>query len=172
MTGCCQQAHMATPTRRYAGHTRNGSALTELILRTFRVHGALIAAGDRLAHPLGLTAARWQVLGSVAGLAHPAPVAHVAREMGLTRQSVQRIADQLVADALLEYQDNPHHKRAPLVVMTARGQRVFAGVTAHQVPWVNDLARGVLSRDIEVAIDVLRRVEERLSSGAAALSEG
>ena len=92
--------------------------------------------------------------------------------MGLTRQSVQRIADQLVADALLEYQDNPHHKRAPLVVMTARGQKVFAGVTAHQVPWVNDLARGVLSRDIEVAIDVLRRVEERLSSGAAALSGG
>jgi hypothetical protein len=66
-----------------------------------------------------------------------------------------------VADALLEYHDNPHHKRAPLVVMTA-----------HQVPWVNDLARGVSSRDIEVAIDVLRRVEERLSSGAAALSRG
>ena len=128
------------------------------------------AAGDRLAHPLGLTAARWQVLGSVAGVAHPAPVAHVAREMGLTRQSVQRIADRLVADALLEYQDNPHHKRAPLVVMTARGRKVFAGVTERQGPWANDLARGVSSHDIGVAIDVLRRVEERLSSSAAALS--
>ncbi len=159
---------MAIPTQRYTGHTRNGSALTELILRTFRVHGALIAAGDRLASPLGLTAARWQVLGSVAGLAHPAPVAHVAREMGLTRQSVQRIADQLAADGLLEYQNNPHHKRAPLVVMTARGQKAFAGVTALQVPWVNDLARGVSSRDIEAAMDVLRRVDERLASGAAA----
>lgn len=161
---------MAIPPRRYAGHTRNGSALTELILSTFRVHGALLAAGDRLAHPLGLTAARGQVLGSVAGLAQPAPVAHVAREMGLTRQSVQRVADQLVADGLLEYQHNPHHKRAPLVVMTAHGQKVFARVTARQVPWVNDLARGVSSRDIGVAIDVLRRVEERLSAGAAALS--
>lgn len=163
---------MVMPTRRRAGHSRNGSALTALILRTFRVHGALLAAGDRLAHPLGLTAARWQVLGSVAGLAQPAPVAHVAREMGLTRQSVQRIADQLVADALLEYQDNPHHKRAPLVVMTARGRKVFAGVTERQVPWVNDLARGLSVRDIEVAMDILRRLEERLSPVAAALSEG
>ncbi len=163
---------MMIPTRRRAGHSRNGSALTALILSTFRVHGALLAAGDRLAHPLGLTAARWQVLGSVAGLAQPAPVAHVAREMGLTRQSVQRIADQLVADALLDYQDNPHHKRAPLVVMTARGRKVFAGVTERQVPWVNDLARGLSVRDIEVAMDILRRLEERLSPEAAALSGG
>lgn len=163
---------MTTPTRpRYQGHTRKGSALTELVLRTFRVHGALLAAGDRLAQPLGLTAARWQVLGSVAGLAQPAPVAHVAREMGLARQSVQRIADQLVAEGFLEYQNNPHHKRAPLVVMTAPGRRAFAGVTERQVPWVNDLARGVSIRDIEVAIDVLREVEERLSLEADALSE-
>lgn len=170
MTVCCHLVYMPMPTQRDAGHTRNGSALTELILRTFRVHGALLAAGDRLAHSLGLTAARWQVLGSVAGLPHPAPVAHVAREMGLTRQSVQRIADQLVAEALLEYQDNPHHKRAPLVVMTARGRKAFAGVTERQVPWVNDLARGVSSRDIAVAVDVLRRVEERLASRGSALN--
>ena len=154
---------MATSTLRYAGHTRTGSMLTELILRTFRVHGALIAAGDRLAHPLDLTVARWQVLGSVAGLAHPAPVAHVAREMGLTRQSVQRIADHLVDEGLLAYEDNPHHKRAPVVVMTARGQKAFDSLTAQQVPWVNDLARGLSGRDINAAIGVLRRIEERLS---------
>ena len=94
---------MPTPSPRYVGHSRAGSTLTDLILRTFRVHGALIAAEDRLARPLGLTAARWQVLGSVAGLPQPAPVAHVAREMGLTRQSVQRLVDHLVAEGLLAY---------------------------------------------------------------------
>ncbi len=152
---------------RYAGHSRAGSRLTDFILRTFRVNGALIAAGDRLARPIGLTAARWQVLGSVAGLPQPAPVAHVAREMGLTRQSVQRLVDHLAEEGLLAYQENPHHKRAPVVVMTTRGRKAFGGLTARQVPWVNDLARGLSTREIETAVRVLRQIEERLAPATA-----
>lgn len=150
--------------RHYAGHSRAGSKLTDLILRTFRLNGALITAGDRLARPLGLTAARWQVLGSVAGLRQPGPVAHVAREMGLARQSVQRLVDRLVEEGLLAYQENPHHRRAPVVVMTTRGQKAFEGLTARQVPWVNALARGVPPSEIDAAVGVLQRIEERLSS--------
>jgi len=138
--------------------------MTDLILETFRLHGALLAAGDRLTGPVGLTSARWQVLSSVARATHPAPVAHVAREMGLTRQAVQRIADHLVADGLLSYQDNPHHKRAALVVVTARGRTAFEAVTARQVPWVNALARGVAHDEIAAATDVLRRLEARLNA--------
>lgn len=147
----------------YPGHSRAGSTLTDLILRTFRLHGALIAAGDRLARPVGLTAARWQVLGSVAGLPQPAPVAHVAREMGLTRQSVQRVVDHLADEGLVAYQDNPHHRRASVVVMTPRGQKTFDALIGRQVPWVNDLARGLTTRELETAISVLQRIEERLA---------
>jgi DNA-binding MarR family transcriptional regulator len=152
------------PDRFYSGHTSGGSAMTDLILETFRLHGALLAAGDQLTDPVGLTSARWQVLSSVARATHPAPVAHVAREMGLTRQAVQRIADHLVADGLLSYQDNPHHKRAALVVVTARGRTAFEAVTARQVPWVNALARGVAHDEIAAATDVLRRLEARLNA--------
>jgi DNA-binding MarR family transcriptional regulator len=141
--------------------------MTELILLTFRVHGALIASGDRLTGAVGLTAARWQVLSSVARAAHPGPVAHVARDMGLTRQSVQRIADRLVADGLLAFEDNPHHKRAPRVVVTPQGREAFARVTARQVPWVNDLACVVPPRDIATTIAVLQQLRERLDQSAA-----
>jgi len=151
-------------TRFYSGHTSAGSAMTELILEMFRLHGALLAAGDRLTGPTGLTSARWQVLSSVARATHPAPVAHVAREMGLTRQAVQRIADHLVADGLLSYQDNPHHKRAALVVVTEAGRTAFQAVTTRQVPWVNALARGVALDEIAAATDVLRRLEARLNA--------
>jgi DNA-binding MarR family transcriptional regulator len=136
--------------------------MTELILEAFRLHGALIAAGERLTHPLGLTAARWQVLSCMARAAHPAPVAHVAREMGLTRQSVQRIADQLVAGGLMTFQENPKHKRASLAVITARGRKAFEGVTRRQVPWVNDLAGYISVAELTVALRVLQRLEERL----------
>ncbi len=47
-----------------------------------------------MARPLGLTAAWWQVLGAL--LKRPLSVAGIAREMDITRQSVQRIADLLV----------------------------------------------------------------------------
>jgi len=152
------------PTRFYTGHTAAGSAATALILSSFRLHGALLAAGDRLTGPVGLTAARWQVLGSVVGAAQPSPVAHVARDMSLTRQSVQRLADQLVADGLLAFEDNPHHKRAPLVVLTERGRKAFESVTARQVPWVNRMTRGFALGDIETATSVLRRLEERANA--------
>ena len=37
---------------------------TELVLDVFRLNGLLLAAGDHLTAGEGLTAARWQVLGS------------------------------------------------------------------------------------------------------------
>ncbi|MDH3233798.1 MAG: MarR family transcriptional regulator, partial [Alphaproteobacteria bacterium] len=40
-------------------------AVTALILETFRLNGRLLAAGDRLVGDLGLTSARWQVLGAI-----------------------------------------------------------------------------------------------------------
>lgn len=80
----------------------------------------------------GVSGVRHLLLGSVADPKYPAPVAHVAREMGLTRQAVQRIADHLVADGLLSYEDNPHHKRAALVVITERGRTAFEAVTTRQ----------------------------------------
>ncbi len=51
----------------------------------------------------------------------PLPVAGIAREMGITRQSVQRIADLLVDKGLAEYRPNPAHRRAKLVAVTDAG---------------------------------------------------
>ena len=51
-------------------------ALTELILETFRLNGRLLAAGDALVRDLGLTSARWQILGAIALSPVPLPVAH------------------------------------------------------------------------------------------------
>jgi hypothetical protein len=57
-------------------------AMTELILETFRLNGRLLAAGDALVADVGLTSARWQVLGAIALAPVPQPVAHIARNMG------------------------------------------------------------------------------------------
>lgn len=93
--------------------------LSDLALTTFRLNGQVLALAEELARPVGLTAARWQVLGAV--LSEPLPVSAIAREMGMARQSVQRIADILVDSGLAEYVDNPAHRRAKLLALTDEG---------------------------------------------------
>jgi DNA-binding MarR family transcriptional regulator len=98
----------------------SGVAVSELIVTVFRLNGRLLVAGDRLVAHLGLTSARWHVLGAIALSPAPEPVAPLARNMGLNRQGVQRIVGKLVAEGFVELKDNPHHRSAKLVVMTAK----------------------------------------------------
>src|ERR1700722_13152844 len=95
--------------------------VADLIVTVFRLNGSLIDAGNRLVGAIGLTSAWWQVLGALSLSPAPLPVAHIARNMGLTRQSVQRIVDLLVDKELVRFEANPHHQRAKLVVLTDRG---------------------------------------------------
>jgi DNA-binding MarR family transcriptional regulator len=137
---------------------RTIDAVTELILETFRLNGALIAAGDRLVADIGLTSARWQVLGGLALSPVPLPVAHVARNMGLSRQAVQRLVNEMEADGLVRFAPNPHHRRAQLVLITKRGEETYQAATERQRPWAALLAKGLSVRDLTQALAVLRTI--------------
>jgi DNA-binding MarR family transcriptional regulator len=93
--------------------------LSRTALAVFRAHGQMLDVSEELARPVGLTAARWQVLGAV--LPEPLAVSVIARTMGLTRQGVQRTADLLVERGLAEYRPNPAHQRAKLLAVTEQG---------------------------------------------------
>jgi DNA-binding MarR family transcriptional regulator len=135
-------------------------AFTELLVEVFRVNGLLLQAGDRLTRPVGLSSARWQVLGVVEH--GPSTVAHVARTMGRTRQSVQQTADALARDGLVEFIDNPQHRRAKLMVMTADGRAALAHTARAQARWANAIAADASVDDIDGATRVLRDIARRL----------
>jgi DNA-binding MarR family transcriptional regulator len=118
------------------------AAITELILESFRLNGRLLAAGDALVRDLGLTSARWQVLGAIALSPVPLPVSHIARNMGLSRQNVQRIAKGLQVQGILRFEPNPHHQRAKLVSLTTRGRALHDAATERQGPWATALGDG------------------------------
>ncbi|MBZ9594410.1 MarR family transcriptional regulator [Streptomyces erythrochromogenes] len=94
-------------------------AFSRAAVAVFRLNGRFTAAVDRLALSAGLSAARWQVLSTVTE--ESLSVSEVARRVGTTRQSVQRIADLLVRQGLAVYLDNPAHRRAKLLAATERG---------------------------------------------------
>ena len=142
-------------------HTPAGSAFTALIIETFRLNGELLAAGDKLCASLGLTSARWQVLGAIDG--GPLPVAHIARNMGLTRQAVQRVADELAREGFIAFSDNPHHRRAKLAGLTAKGRASLDEVNRRQAVWANRIAEGLDPASIEAAAALAETLRRRLA---------
>src|SRR5215472_2207937 len=140
--------------------TPAGEALTNVMLDLFRLSSLLSTVGDRLVARLGLTSARWQILGSIAYAERPQPVAWLARDLGANRQNVQRIINDLHREGLVAFEANPHHRRAQLVVLTDKGQQTFEAAMRLQVPWVNGVSDGFLLKDIEAAhlfVTVLRK---------------
>jgi len=142
--------------------TPAGDALTDVVLELFRLNNRLLAAGDRLVADLGLTSARWQVLGMIVATGRPQPVAWLARDMGANRQNVQRIVNDLEKEGLVTYQPNPHHRRAMLVVLTESGKRVFDDAMRLQTPWINKLTEGLCLEDIETTHRVIATIRRRL----------
>jgi DNA-binding MarR family transcriptional regulator len=154
-----------------SSHTPQGAALTALVLEIFRLNGALLAQGDRLVGDIGLTSARWQVMGAAALSPVPLSVAAIARNMGLTRQAVQRVANDLERAGFVRFAPNPHHRRAKLVVLTASGTAACRAATARQAPWANRLAAGLDHRRIRAATTILRAISQRLDDDRPVTTE-
>jgi len=142
--------------------TPAGEALSSLILDLFRLNSLLFTAGDRMVAGVGLTSARWQILGAIVAAERPQPVAWLARDLSAARQNVQRIVNDLERDGLVAFETNPHHRRAQLVVLTDKGRQVYDAAGRLQSPWVNGLADGLSVKEIETAHRVIGALRGRL----------
>jgi DNA-binding MarR family transcriptional regulator len=147
--------------------TLAGDALTDLVLDLFRLNSLLLTAGDRLVARLGLTSARWQILGAMVAAERPQPVAWLARDMGANRQNVQRIINDLEKDGLVAFEANPHHRRAQLVVLTDKGRQTFDAAMRLQVPWINSLSEGLAVKDLQTMHKLIIALRRRLESNGS-----
>jgi DNA-binding MarR family transcriptional regulator len=150
-----------TPSR-----TPAGEILTTMTMEIFRVSSLILNVGDRLAAHLGLTGARWQILGAIVRAGPPQTVAGLARNLGTNRQNVQRIVNDLHRLKFLTFGDNPRHRRAQLVLLTAKGKRAYGAAMELQAPWVNQVTDGLDLKDLEGFQRVLLALRQRLSMGA------
>ncbi|KUN94115.1 MarR family winged helix-turn-helix transcriptional regulator [Streptomyces caeruleatus] len=143
--------------------------LSRSALGVFRLNGQFLAVAEELARPVGLTAAWWQVLGAVLG--EPLPVSGIARAMGITRQSVQRIADLLVDKGLAEYRPNPAHRRAKLLAPTEQGRAAVSRIDPGHAALADRLAESVGEAELAEAVRVLERLSKALDQIAVPVTE-
>lgn len=139
----------------------SGEALTSLILEIFRTNGQMLNAGNKLTEPYGLTSARWQVIGAIDEEGQALTVSQIARRMGLARQGVQRIINDLEKVGLVESMPNIDHKRAPLFAVSEEGEAVMIEIKKAQAEWVNALAEGISVKDLRISLNLLQTVRER-----------
>ncbi|QMU77267.1 MarR family transcriptional regulator [Streptacidiphilus sp. PB12-B1b] len=99
-----------------------------LVADVYEAAGALRRLGERTARAEGLTQARWQLLSVVSETALTVPQA--ARRLGVSRQNVQRLANDLVACGHAAYMPNPDHRGSPRLELTVHGRDALARVTA------------------------------------------
>lgn len=132
----------------------------------FRLHSALLRHGDRMGRDQQVTASHWQVLSVLQR--GPQPVAAIARQLELKRQSVQRTVDLLVGSGLVRMRDNPQHRRSRLALLTPRGAKVLQALRRRAGPFVDRCNEGVDPADLAATARVLTAWLERMNAIGAA----
>ncbi|MBB4001245.1 MarR family winged helix-turn-helix transcriptional regulator [Aurantimonas endophytica] len=140
----------------------NTTLVRQLAIAVFEANGRLVETGNALVRPIGLSTAWWQVLAALGYAPMPLPVAHIARNMGLSRQAVQRVVDLLAKQGLVRLEPNPHHQRAKLVVLTESGREALAAAEQAVAPLDRDLLAKIGAERLSVAIAVLREMNDAL----------
>lgn len=136
-----------------------------LALAVFAANGRLVSAGNELVAHLGLTSAWWQVLAALRYAPGPLAVASIARNMGLTRQAVQRIVDLLAERGLVAFGPNPHHQRAKLVMLTDAGAEALAGAEQAVAPIDRRIVERIGAARIRDAAATLHAMIGAISDG-------
>ncbi|MEC5323982.1 MULTISPECIES: MarR family winged helix-turn-helix transcriptional regulator [unclassified Aurantimonas] len=134
----------------------------QLIFEILRLHGRLVGAGDALVSSLGLTSARWQLLGTIVGGGRALTVSDIARSLGQSRQSVQRLVNELVSEGIVQMAPNPGHRRAPLLSLTRQGAEIYERAEASRLPWTAKLSEALEAFDIGAAAKTLATLRAAL----------
>lgn len=135
--------------------TPKGKVFREILTEVFHLRALMLESAEHLTAPVGLTSARWQILGAIEHT--PAPVAHVARGLGLTRQSVQETADAMARDGLITFVDNPDHKRARLMMPTPKARKALDFLRPRQMQFANLMGAPHSLEALRATLDVLEK---------------
>ena len=109
-----------------------------LVADVFELAGLFRRSGELAAAASGQTQTRWQLLSVISEEA--LSVSQAARRLGVTRQGVQRVANDLVRAELAEFTPNPDHQTSPLLTLTDAGRTVLEEITERAVLVNNRLA--------------------------------
>jgi DNA-binding MarR family transcriptional regulator len=121
-------------------------------------------SGTRLMRGTGITNARWQTLSELFALEKPVTVSELARHMGLTRQAIQRLADDMANDGLIKFVENPSDARAMHLLLTLDGKATYHDALEREWQWTNAIAEDFDAEQITRAVALLEAITQKMQA--------
>ncbi|WP_071994205.1 MarR family winged helix-turn-helix transcriptional regulator [Synechocystis sp. PCC 7509] len=119
-------------------------------------------SGTRLMRGTGITNTRWQLLSELFALEKRVTVSELARHMGLTRQAVQRLADDMARDGLVEFAENLGDARAMHLLLTEAGKAKYHDALEREWQWTNVIAADFDAEQIAHAVALLEAITQKM----------
>lgn len=141
--------------------TAASEVMQELILETIAAFFLLRAAGKRVGAVTPTDGGYWGLLRTLK-LEGAQTVPQIARSRPVSRQHIQKLANGMIADGVIELVNNPAHQRSKLLRLTAKGEAVFQEITDQIAQEAEGLAQDMAITELQVAVRVLRQISERL----------
>lgn len=145
-------------------HLSEEQLILNLILEIFRSEGDLSKTGDNLVKDLSLSSAKWKVLGALKLSSSPLTVSDISKRMGQSRQSVQRVANDLNKLGFISFIENPNHQTAKLLLATDKGKKAMVEVDKRKNEWVKKLVKSLSKQELNVAISTLQKLQRNIKN--------
>ena len=138
---------------------RKADAIAELMLEVAQCFFRIRAMGQRTGFITSWGGGAFGFIRSLA-LLGPLTVPQIARMRPTSRQRMQRLADELAADGLVEFIDNPKHQRSKLVRLTRKGEARYLKLNARFLAIASTMGGDLRESEIRSTTGVVRRISD------------
>ena len=149
----------AVPRTARADADRKGEVVAELMLEVAQFFFRIRALGQKTGLITSWGGGAFGFMRSLA-LLGPLTVPQIAQMRPTSRQRMQRLADELAAGGLVEFVDNPKHRRSKLVRLTRKGEARYEQLRARFLAVASTMAADTSARDIRNTIEIVRRISD------------
>jgi DNA-binding MarR family transcriptional regulator len=146
-----------------------GEAIADLMLEVAQFFFRIRAVGQRTGLITGWGGGAFGFMRSLV-LLGPLTVPQIAEMRPTSRQRMQRLADELAAEGLVEFIDNPKHRRSKLVRLTPKGETRYREMDARLLAIASAMGAGLSEADIRRTTELVRRLSEDVKARAEDLS--
>ena len=134
-------------------------AVTRKVRRVFQL---LRRIGSALHADLGVNASQRAVMESLIREG-PKTVPALARMRPVSRQHIQLVVNQLIANGLLKMRPNPEHKRSTFVTLTSRGEKMLKTMMSREVILWRQLVVDLNDKDLASMYVGVERLEMQVA---------
>ena len=135
------------------------AAIAELMLEVAQCFFRIRAFGQKTGFITSWGGGAFGFMRSLA-LLGPLTVPQIAQMRPTSRQRMQRLADELAAAGLVEFIDNPRHRRSKLVRLTPKGDASYRELNSQLLSLASTMGLALSEAEIRKTTEIVRHLSE------------